>query len=141
MSDQPPPDGDGGAPPRIALPRNIAQTLKYLDDLDLESLRAAVETELRRRFAEKGTEPELSAARVAPARVPRATQGGAMPAVKPGRSALPLGKASLIRASARSGMKPQAIARSLRIPLAEVNRVLKSEAKAKRQDGALAILH
>jgi hypothetical protein len=42
---------------------------------------------------------------------------------------LPLGKASLIRASAQSGMKPQAIARSLRMPLAEVNRVLQSEAK------------
>jgi hypothetical protein len=132
MSGQPPPDGDGGAPPRIALPKNIVQTLKYLDDLDLESLRAAVETELRRRLAEKGTEPELPAARVAPAREQRVRSVGADTAVVQSSSALPLGKASLIKASARSGMKPRAIARSLRIPLAEVNRVLQSEAKPKR---------
>src|SRR5262245_51690886 len=132
MNDQPPPDGDGGAPPRIALPKDIAQTLKYLRDSDLESLRAAVENELRRRRAEKGTEAELPAAEAAPAQVQRARPVGAMPVVEQGRSALPLGKASLIRASAQSGMKPQAIARSLRIPVAEVNRVLKSEAKPKR---------
>ena len=129
MSDQPPPDGDGGAPPRIALPKNIAQTLKYLEDFDLESLRVAVEKELRRRRAD---ETELPRAEAAPAQVPRARPAGATPAVEQGRSSLPLGKASLIRASAQSGMKPQAIARSLRIPLAEVNRVLKSETKPKR---------
>ena len=127
MSDQPPPDGKGGAPPRIALPKNIAQTLKYLNDVDLESLRAAVENESRRRRAENG-KAELPAAEAAPAEVPRvkrdvATVGG---------SPLPVGKASLVRASAQSGMKPQAIARSLRIPLAEVNRVLQSEAKPNR---------
>jgi hypothetical protein len=132
MSDQPPPDGKGGAPPRIALPKGIAQTLKYLHDFDLESLRAAVENELRRRRAEKGTETQLPAAEAAPAQVSRASLASATPAVEQDRSELPLGKASLIRASAQSGMKPQAIARSLRMPLAEVNRVLKSEAKPKR---------
>jgi hypothetical protein len=131
MSDQPPPDGDGGTPPRIVLPKNIAQTLKYLHDFDLESLRAAVENELRRRRANKGTETELPETEAAPVQVPRARRG-ATPAVEQGCSALPLGKASLIRASAQSGMKPQAIARSLRMPLAEVNRVLQSEAKSKR---------
>jgi hypothetical protein len=132
MSDQPPSDGNGGAPPRIALPKNIAQTLRYLHDLDLESLRAAVENELRRRRAEKGTETDLPATEAAPAQVQRVRPVGANPAVDHGRSALPLGKASLIKASAQSGMKPQAIARSLRISLAEVNRVLKSETKPKR---------
>jgi hypothetical protein len=132
MSDQPPPDGDGGAPPRIALPKDIAQTLKYLHDSDLESLRAAVENEMRRRHAEKGTEAEGPAAEAASAPVQRARPSGATRAVEQGGSALPLGKASLIRASAQSGMKPQAIARTLRIPLADVNRVLKSEAKPKR---------
>ena len=130
MSDRPPPDGKDGAPPRIALPKNIAQTLKYLDDFDLQSLRAAVETESRRRRAEKGIKAELPAAKAA--QVERTRPLGAMPAVERGGSTLPLGKASLVRASAQSGMKPQAIARSLRIPLAEVNRVLKSESKPKR---------
>ena len=132
MSDQPPSDGDDGTPRRIALPKDIAQTLRYLHDSDLESLRAAVENELRRRRAEKGTEAEGPASEAAPAQVQRARPVSAMPAVEQGRSSLPLGKASLIRASAQSGMKPQAIARSLRMPLAEVNRVLKSEAKPKR---------
>jgi hypothetical protein len=132
MSDHPPPDGKGGAPPRIALPKGIAQSLKYLDDSDLESLRGAVENELRRRRAEKGTETELPAEEVTPAHVQSARRADAMPAVEQGPSALPLGKASLIRASAQSGMKPQAIARLLRIPLAEVNRVLKGGAKPKR---------
>jgi hypothetical protein len=132
MSDQPPPDGDDGAPPRIALPSNIAQTLKYLLDFDLELLRAAVESELRRRRAEKGTETALPAAEASPAQVEHPRPSSAIPAAEPGASALPLGKASLIRASAQSGMKPQAIARTLRMPLTEVNRVLKSEAKPKR---------
>jgi hypothetical protein len=131
MSDQPPPDGNGGAPPRIVLPKNIAQTLKYLHDFDLESLRAAVEKELLRRRVEKGTETELPAAEAAPAQVQHAGSG-AMPVVEQGRSRLPLGKASLIRASAQTAMKPQAIARLLRMPLAEVNRVLKSEANPKQ---------
>ena len=131
MSDQPPSDGEGEGPQRIALPKNIAQTLTYLDDIDLEALRGAVENELRRRRAEEGTETELQAADAAPAEGPRVRRGGAILA-KQGGSSLPVGKASLIRASAQSGMKPQAIARALRLPLAEVTRVLKSEAKPKR---------
>jgi hypothetical protein len=51
---------------------------------------------------------------------------------KQGRASLPAGKASLIRASFESGMKPQAIARTLRIALAQVNEVLATKAKRKR---------
>jgi hypothetical protein len=98
----------------------------------LESLRAAVENESRRQRAEKGIKAELPAAKAGSAQLERARPLGAMPAVERGGSTLPLGKASLVRVSAQSGMKPQAIARSLRIPLAEVNRVLKSESKPKR---------
>jgi hypothetical protein len=45
---------------------------------------------------------------------------------------VPTGKANLIRASYRAGMKPSAIARTLRVSLALVNRVLGSAEKAKR---------
>ena len=129
MSDQPPSHGDGGGPPRIALPKNIAQTLRYLNDFDLDALHSAVER-LRRRRPDKRTEMD-GAADAAPAEGPPARRAIPMPATKQGRSTLPVGKASLITASARSGMKPQAIARALRLPLAEVNRVLKNEAKPK----------
>ena len=50
---------------------------------------------------------------------------------KQGASSLPVGKASLIRASFESGMKPQAIARTLRISVAQVNEVLASTVKRK----------
>jgi hypothetical protein len=127
MSDQPPSDGDGTGAPRILLPKNIAQTLRYLDDPDLGALRGAVEQEWQRRRLGK---------REVPAEGPKAA-----PPVSPGRgkaeakqagSALPLCKASVIRASAQSGMRPQAIARTLRVSLAQVNEVLGAKAERKR---------
>ena len=54
MPGRPPSDGDGGEARRIALPKNIAETLKYLDDLDLEALRVSVENELQRRRVADG---------------------------------------------------------------------------------------
>jgi hypothetical protein len=45
MADHQDPEGSAAAKPRIALPKNIAQTLKFLDDIDLETLRLSVETE------------------------------------------------------------------------------------------------
>ena len=102
--------------PRIALPKNIGQTLKYLDHDDLAALRAAVEDEWARRGNGAATRADASAA-TAPARS------------KAGASKLPVGQVSLIKASALSGMKPAAIARTLRLSLAEVNRVLNAERK------------
>lgn len=127
MSDQRPSHGVGEGRPRIALPKSIAQTLTYLDDGDLEALRRAVEQELRRRRVEKRDEAEDT-----PPEVRHAKGRSAGAAAKQDGSALPAGKASLIRASAQSGMKPQAIARRLRLPLAEVNRVLKGEGSPRR---------
>jgi len=49
MADHQDPEGSAAAKPRIALPKNIARTLKYLDDIDLETLRLSVETEVQRR--------------------------------------------------------------------------------------------
>jgi hypothetical protein len=129
MTDRPPSDSDGAEKRRIALPRNIAETLKYLDDLDLEALRVSVENELQRRRADSGVEAEVSAK--ATESVP--AKGGAPKIVKKHSApSLPVGKASLIRASFESGMKPQAIARSLRISIAQVNQVLASNTKGKR---------
>src|SRR5215510_2742325 len=122
MTDQPPSDGDGKEARRIALPKNIAETLKYLDDLDLKALPASVENELQRRRADRESEAKAKASAETsnlPVGAP-ATGGGFRPGKEQGTSPLPMGKASLIRASFESGMKPQAIARTLRISVAQV---------------------
>ena len=122
MSDQPRSQGDEAQSQRIALPKNIGQTLKYLDDFDLAALRAAVEQEWERRGNGSDNLP-VHASR-------GASKGAAAPAkAKTGTSKLPVGKVSLIKASARSGMKPATIARTLRLSLAEVNRVLNAGQK------------
>lgn len=117
-------DADPLVEPRIALPRNLAQTLKRLDDVDLEALQHDVETEVRRRWGGRsGAKSELPAVVVTPAEREVKKAGPV--------SALPTGKASLIRASYRAGMKPLAIARTLRISRAAVNQVLGTQAAPK----------
>ena len=127
MSDQPPTQGDDQELRRIALPRNIAQTLRYLDNFDLGALRGAVEQEWQRRRLGKVELPAEGQMAVPPV-----SRDDAKVATKPAASALPLGKASLIRASAQSGMKPKAIARTLRVSLAQVNEVLAATTTVRR---------
>ena len=115
MPDRSASDGDGGEARRIALPKNIAETLKYLDDLDLQALRVSVENELQRRRLDRGVEAKAPAETGTSFEEARATGDGFKTPKKQGAPSLPMGKASLIRASFESGMKPQAIARTLRI--------------------------
>ena len=131
MTDQPPSDGDGEEARRIALPKNIAETLKYLDDLDLQALRVSVENELQRRCPAREGEAKASAETGNLSVEPPATGGGFKPVKQQHAPSLPVGKASLIRASFESGMKSQAIARTLRISVAQVNEVLAFKAKRK----------
>jgi hypothetical protein len=121
-------EGNTAATPRIALPKNIAQTLKFLDDVDLETLRLSVDSEVRRRRSARGGE---AAVEQSGDDAPQKRQGKKSTGTRTSVP-LPVGKASLIRASAKSGLKPQAIARTLRISLLEVNRVLGVAAKRKR---------
>src|SRR5258708_4699788 len=104
MPSRPPSDGDGGEAPRIALPKSIAETLKYLDDLDLETLRVSVENELQRRRTDKEVRANASAATGKLSKEALATGGEFKPVGKQAASSLPIGKASLIRASFESGM-------------------------------------
>lgn len=112
MGSTKPKDAEGAAAdaPRIALPRNLAQTLKYVSDEDLEVLRRDVAAEIERR-----------------------RPSGAGAAGKPNASArnkeladlgVPEGKARLIEASYKAGVKPAAIARMLQLSQSTVNRVL-----------------
>ena len=113
--------------PKIALPNNLAQTLQFLSDDDLETLRVSVETELERRRP-------ISASPIASALQPATaakTSRGRHGELDSG-TAIPAGRASLIKASYRAGMKPAAIARTLRVSLSVVNKVLSMESKARR---------
>jgi hypothetical protein len=128
-TDQPAPSIGPSDAPKIALPKNLAQTLQFLSDDDLEALRASVEIELARRLPiSAGTiTKKVSAVQPAiPARTSRDRQGK-----RDSATAVPAGKVSLIRASYHAGMKPAAIARSLRVSMSVVNQVLSTEPKTR----------
>ena len=107
-------------PPKITLPRNISTTLRGLEDVDLETLQREVVAEVKRRRTEKRREAveeilpiqALSVANIEPPQVAK-------------------GQANRIRASYQAGMKPLAIARSLRISKSAVDRVLGSAGNSK----------
>jgi hypothetical protein len=109
------------APPRVTLPRNLSLTLRGLEDVELETLQREVTAEIRRRGLAK------SAYTVADVPPPRAVSPAKVEAAN-----VPTGKANLIRASHKAGMKPAAIARSLRISQRSVNRVLGTSEKPRR---------
>jgi hypothetical protein len=134
-SAQPPkPETDQLAPgpsdaPRIALPKDLARTLQFLSDGDLETLRASVEIELARRrpISASSIARKVTAVQPAvPARTSRSRHGPAGSV-----TSVPAGRISLIRASYHAGMKPAAIARTLRVSLSVVNEVLSTEPKTK----------
>ena len=109
------------APPRVTLPRNLSTTLRGLEDVDLETLQREVAAEIKRRRSAK---PTATIAEVSP---PKAESPAKTEAAD-----VPTGKANLIRASYQAGMKPVAIARSLRISRSLVERVLGALEKPKR---------
>jgi hypothetical protein len=126
MADHQDPDGSAAAKPRIALPTNIAQTLTFLDDIDLETLRLSVAAEVQRRRSLTGAVAVPKGDDVLPERSAK------KPTARRNEAPVPAGKVSLIRASAKSGLKPSAIARTLRISLTDVNCVLAEPANRKR---------
>lgn len=109
------------APPRVTLPRNISTTLRGLEDVDLETLQREVTAEIKRRRSAKSME---MIAELPPAQ--------AVSPAKASAADIPTGKANLIRASHQAGMKPVAIARSLRISRSLVDQVLGGLEKPKR---------
>ena len=114
LNEQPP-------PPRVTLPRNLSATLRGLEDVEIETLQREVTAEIKRR---RSVKPTSTVAEVPPA-----------PAVSPAKNSsadVPTGKANLIMASYQAGMKPVAIARSLRISRSLVDRVLVGLEKPRR---------
>jgi hypothetical protein len=113
--------------PRVTLPGDLAGSLKYLDDTQLERLLEAVTVEIDRR---NQAAPERKTV-IAAAQAQSAASGN-----KKIREIeeIPEGRANLIRASFRAGIKPAAIARTFRISQSLVNRVLAAtEAKPIRR--------
>ena len=116
--------------PRITLPSDLAGSLKYLDDAQLQRLREAVTVEIDRR--NQGT-PKNKTAPAAATGTPSQGQSAAFRNKKiRGNDEIPEGRANLIRASFRAGVKPATIARTFRISPSLVNRVLSSTEKPKR---------
>ena len=128
-TDQPAPSIGPSDAPKIALPKNLAQTLQFLSDDDLERLRASVAIELERRRPISPGPITRKVSAVQPPIAARTSTG------RQGRrdsaTAVPAGRASLIRASYHAGMKPAAIARTLRVSLSVVNNVLRTEPKTR----------
>ena len=98
--------------PRVTLPKNLAETLKRLEDAELVMLFREVTVEIERRGVMKPVN-----AVVAPRTVP-APNVQARQSKSSGEPAeLPAGKANLIKASYSAGMKPATIARTFRLSL------------------------
>ena len=128
--DQPAPTISLSDAPKIALPKNLAQTLQFLSDVDLETLQVSVDSELKRRRPTSARPNAKKASAAQPAAAATASRGQ-LGELDSG-TAVPAGRASLIKASYQAGMKPVAIARSLRVSLSIVNKVLSTESKPRR---------
>jgi hypothetical protein len=99
--------------PRVTLPKNLAETLKRLEDAELVTLFREVTVEVERRGMT----------------VPAAKIQGRQSKSSGAPADLPAGKANLIKASYSAGMKPSAIARTFRLSRSVINRVLSLPAK------------
>jgi hypothetical protein len=121
------PDSDPLEHPRVTLPKNLSETLKRLEDAELETLLREVTAEAERRGVMK---PINTSA--APQTVPAAKFQARQSKNSGAPADLPAGKANLIKASHAAGMKPAAIARMFRLSQSVVNRVLDLPAKSKR---------
>ena len=120
------------APPlaRVTLPSDLPGSLKCLDDAQLRRLLDAVTVEINRRNQGDAKKKEAT-----PALAETLAKRESVPVSYKTTSAIdeiPEGKANLIRASFRAGIKPLAIARTFRISQSLVNRVLNSIEKPKR---------
>src|SRR5216683_2483176 len=120
---------DAPSPARVTLPSDLSGSLKYLDDAQLQRLCEAVAVEINRR---NQAAPNNKAAGSPPTGASLQGKSAAFTNKIRGIDEIPEGKANLIRASFRVGVKPAAIARTFRISQSLVNRVLSGTEKPKR---------
>lgn len=121
---------DRPSPARVTLPSDLSGSLKYLDAAQLQRLLEAVTVEIDHR---KQSAPNKETAMAAAPRSPSHGQSTASRTNKIGEiDEIPEGRANLIRASFKAGVKPAAIARTFRISQSLVKRVLSSAERPKR---------
>jgi hypothetical protein len=120
------------SPRRVTLPGDLAGSLKYLEDAQLQRLLEAVTVEIDRR---NQAPPERKTVTAAATKTSPQVQSAASRNMKIREiEEIPEGRANLIRASFKAGIKPAAIARTFRISQSLVNRVLAAtEAKPIRR--------
>ena len=105
--------------PRVVLQNDLSASLQHLEDAELQRLLTAVEAEVQRR--RQAASAGEAAAKPAPPRTEPAEI-----------SDIPEGKANLVRASFKAGLKPAAIARTFGVSLSLVNRIVRAAEKAQR---------
>lgn len=110
---------------RIGLPSDLSVSLQYVNNDELERLSEAVSSEFNRRG--------LSLSQAKPAALLSSPDHRSLKRNKKERESreIPVGKMSLIQASFSAGLKPAAIARSLRVSQSLVRDVLSSAQKRK----------
>ena len=102
---------------RHFLPKDLAGALKWLDDVEIDALLAAVTTEAERRGRgplDPAKEKQVGDAR--PQRRQEVAQDGAV--------SLTTGKLNAVRAAFKAGVKPSAIARQFGISQSDVRKAL-----------------
>jgi hypothetical protein len=102
---------------RHFLPKDLAEALKRLDDVEIDALLAAVITEAERR----GRRPPSPANEkpVADAKPQRRRE-----AAQDGTGSLTTGKLTAVRAAFKAGVKPSAIARQFGISQSDIRKAL-----------------
>ena len=105
--------------PRHFLPKDLAGSLRRLDDAEIDSLLAAVTAEAKRRNRPSSPRTEKVPARARP-RPSRAL-------VEVGAHSLTKGQLNAVRAAFKAGVKLSAIARQFRISQSVVREALASE--------------
>jgi hypothetical protein len=116
-------DSPAKAQPRtqIVLPRNLPVALRSLDEANFNTLVRHVVAEVRRR----GPLTAVVAAEIAGVRATKTVRAPATPS-RVDADRIPTGKANLIRAAFKAGIKPAAISREFRISQTVVRGVLAS---------------
>jgi hypothetical protein len=99
--------------PSYALPKNLPDAIRYLDDDQLDRLLAAVLAEQRRRGKN----------------IPVSDNSLRKPLLKVDAPALPQGKLNAIRAAFKAGFTPSRIARQFRISKSDVKKALASPSR------------
>ena len=111
-------------PPKLALPADLARSLRHLDDAQLSELLRTATAEARRRgltAEDAGRGPGHGRGEV--------SKSGSGRSAAHRASRVSPGLERVVRAAIEAGVKPAAIARQFRLQRAEVQRIAKLERK------------